>query len=150
MLPQVQPSVAPAMTVTQVYIPTNHVIPNLSAWTFPAPSSIPTLHAAVPQPVRGQVTLTSTAAAPELPQLGFLHQLSQLKAEEQLFCNPLATTLPTKALQFPQNTTAPANVPIQTFPTTAYSTVPPPRPTTITFQDLAQLLTAAKEDHLPE
>ena len=65
MLRQVQPSVAPAMTVTQVYIPTNHVIPNLSAWTFPAPSSIPTLHAAVPQPVRGQVTLTSTAAAPE-------------------------------------------------------------------------------------
>ena len=31
----VQPSVAPATTRNQVNIPTSHVIPNLSAWTFP-------------------------------------------------------------------------------------------------------------------
>ena len=40
MYPQVQSSVTPAATMT-------HVIPNLSAWTFPAPSSFPGVHAAV-------------------------------------------------------------------------------------------------------
>ena len=47
MLSQVQPSVAPATTRTQVNIPSSHVIPNLSAWTFPAPSSFPTVHTTV-------------------------------------------------------------------------------------------------------
>ena len=44
MFSQVQPSVAPTTTRTQVNIPSSHVIPNLSAWTFPAPSSFPTVH----------------------------------------------------------------------------------------------------------
>ena len=62
MFSQVQPYVAPATTRTQVNIPTIHVLTNLSAWTFPAPSNFPTVHATVPQPVRGQVTLPSKTA----------------------------------------------------------------------------------------
>ena len=49
-----------------------------------------------------------------------------------------------------QFTTAPVNVPFPTFPTTVQSTVPPATPTAVTVQDLTQLLTAVKKDHLPE
>ena len=71
MFSQVQPpSVAPATTRTQVNIPASHVLPNLSAWTFPAPSSFPTVHATVPQPVRRQVTLPSTTASPIVTTTG--------------------------------------------------------------------------------
>ena len=49
-----------------------------------------------------------------------------------------------------QSTTAPVNVPFPTFTTTVQSTVPPVTPTAVTVQDLTQLLTAAKKDHLPE
>ena len=62
--PQEQLSVGPKTTMTQVNIQTSHVTPNLSAWTFAAPSSLLTVHAIIPQPVRGQLTLTSTSAAP--------------------------------------------------------------------------------------
>ena len=67
---QIQPSVTPATTMTQVSIPTSHVIQNLSAWTFPAPSSFPTVHATIPQPVRGHVTLLSTTASPIVTTTG--------------------------------------------------------------------------------
>ena len=67
---QVQPSVGPSTTMTQVNIPTSHVIPNLSDLTFPAPSNLPKVHATVPQPVRGQFTLTSTSEAPIVTTTG--------------------------------------------------------------------------------
>ena len=48
------------------------------------------------------------------------------------------------------STTTPVSVPFPTFPTTAQSTVHPTTTTSVTVQDIAQLLTAAKKDHLPE
>ena len=59
--PPQQPSVGPTTTMTQ----TSHVITILSAWNFPARNSLPKVHATIPLHVRGQVTLTSSAAAPE-------------------------------------------------------------------------------------
>ena len=145
LLPHVQPS------VTQVNIPTSHVIPNLSAWTFPAPSSFPTVHATVPQPVRGQVTLPSTTASPIVTTTGIFAPVVPIQSGGTTFyCNPLATTTPSMTIPIPQSTTAPVNVPFPTFPTTVQSTIPPATPTAVTIPDLVQLLTAAKKDHLPE
>ena len=146
LLPHVQPS------VTQVNIPTSHVIPNLSAWTFPAPSSFPTVHATVPQPVRGQVTLPSTTASPIVTTTGIFAPVvvPTQSGGTTFYCNPLATTTPSMTIPIPQSTTTPVNVPFPTFPTTVQSTIPPATPTAVTIQDLAQLLTAAKKDHLPE
>ena len=137
--------------VTQVNIPTSHVIPNLSAWTFPAPSSFPTVHATVPQPVRGQVTLPSTTASPIVTTTGIFAPVVPIQSGGTTFyCNPLATTTPSMTIPIPQSTTAPLNVLFPTFPTTVQSTIPPATPTAVTIQDLAQLLTAVKKDHLPE
>ena len=41
-------------------------------------------------------------------------------------------------------------IPALTFPNFQQPTVPPPTPTTVTVNDLAQLLSAAKKDNLPE
>ena len=131
--------------MTHVNIPTNHVIPNLSAWTFPAPSILPTVHATVPQPIRGQVTLTSTSAAQIVSIAGVFAPVDPFQSGGTTFyCNTLATTLPTTTLPIPLTTTGPDNVPFPTFPTTVQSTVPPATPPAVTVQDLAQLLTAAK------
>ena len=67
-----------------------------------------------------------------------------------LYCNPRATTTPSMTFPIPPFTTAPVNVPFPTFPNTVQSTVHPATPTAVTVQDLAQLLTAVKKDHLPE
>ena len=148
---QIQPSFAPATTMTQVNIPTSHVIPNLSAWTFPAPSSFPTVHATVPQPVRGPVTLTSTTTTPIVTTTGIFTPVVPIQSGGTTFyCNPLATTFPTTTLPIQQTTAAAANFPVSTFPTTVQSTVPPSTLTPVAVQDLAQLLTAAKKDHHPE
>ena len=50
----------------------------------------------------------------------------------------------------PQSTRSQVNVPFPTFPTTVQSTIPPATPNAVTVQDLAQLLTAAKKNHLSE
>ena len=151
MYPPEQLSVTPTTTMTQVNIPTSHVIPNLSAWTFPAPSNLPTVHATVPQPVRGPVTLPSTTTAPIVTTTGIFTPVVPIQSGGTTFyCNPLATTFPTTALPIQQTTTAATNLPVPTFPTTIQSTVPPSTLTQVAVQDLAQLLTAAKKDHLPE
>ena len=151
MYTQVQPSVHPTTTMTQVNIQTSHVIPNLSAWTFPAPSNFPTVHATVPQPVKGPATLTSTTAAPIVTTTGIFTPVVPIQSGGTTFyCNPFATTFPTTALPFQQTTTAAASLPVPTFPTTIQSTVPPSTLTQVAVQDLAQLLTSAKKDHLPE
>ena len=145
LLPHVQPS------VTQVNIPTNHVIPNLSAWSFPAPNRFPTVYAAVPQPVQGEVTSTSTTAAPRVTTTGVSTPVVPIQSGGTTFyCNPLATTIPVTTSSMSPCTTAPVSGPFPTFPTTAQSTVHLTTPTAVTVQDIAQLLTAAKKDHLPE
>ena len=142
MLPPVQPSVTPT-TSTQTSIPTSHVIPNLSVWTFPAPRCFPTVHVTIPRPVRGQVTSTSTNSAQH--RIFYIHQMCQFKAEKQLstvFClrrHFQQQIYHFHSLQQPQWSSFP------TFPATIQSTVPPWTPTAVTVQDLAQLLTAAKK-----
>ena len=137
MFSQVQPSVTPATTRTQVNIPTRHVLPNLSDWTFPAPSSFPTVHATVQQPVRGQVTLPSTTAAPIVTTTGIFTPVVPIQIGGTTFyCNPLATTTPSMTFPIPPSTTAIVNVAFPTFPNTGQSTITPAMPTGVTIQIL--------------
>ena len=113
MFSQIKPSVAPATTMTHVNIPTSHVIPNLSAWTFPAPSRFPTVHATVPQPVRGHVTIPSTTASPIVTTTGiFAPKVPIQSGGTTFYCNPLAATTPTTTFPIPPSTTAPVKVPL--------------------------------------
>ena len=149
---QVQRSVGPTTRMTQVNIPTSHVIHNLSAWTFPAPRNLPKVHATVPQPVRGSFTLTSTSAALIVTTTGVSAAVVPIQSGGTTFyCNLLATTLPSTTLSIPlTTTTAPGNVPFPTFPTTVQSIVPPATTPAVTVQDLAQLVTVPKNDHLSD
>ena len=111
LLRQVQPSVTPATTKIQVNILTSHVIPNLSAWTIPAPSRFPTAQAAVPQQhVNGEVTSTSTTAAPKVANTGVFTPVVPIQSGGTTFyCNPLATTIPVTTSPMSPSTTAPVN-----------------------------------------
>ena len=134
MFSQVQPSVAPATTRSQVNIPTSHVIPNLSAWTFPAASIFTTVHVTVPQPVSRQVALPSTTAAPIVTTADVFAPVVPIQSGGTTFyCNPLAATFPTTNFPIPRSTTAPVKVPFPTFPTTVQSTVPPATATAVTL-----------------
>ena len=95
--------------------------------------------------------LPSTTATPIVTTTGIFTPVVPIQSGGTTFyCNPLATTTPSMTFPVPPSTTAPVNVPFPTIPTTVRSTVPPATPTAVTIQDLAQLLTAAKKDHLPE
>ena len=125
LLAHVQPSVAPVTTKTQVNIPTSLVMPNLSAWTFHAPSLLPTVHATVSHPVRGEATSTSITAAPIVTNTGVFTPVVPIQSRGTTFyCKPLATTLPTTTSSILQSTTEPVNIPCPTFPTTVQSTIP--------------------------
>ena len=131
-------------------VPASHVLPNLSAWTFPtatdnAPTSVipvttsiqllPTLPTVVP------ITIGYPTSTPVIPVTagGTVYYLSS---------SSLATvTIPTSAGLSNISTVSPSALPFTTSPTIA-----PPQPSTsgFTVQDLAQLLMSSKEDYLPE
>ena len=46
--------------MSRIHVPASHVTPNMSAWTFPAPSSIPGSNLNISPPVGGQLTITAT------------------------------------------------------------------------------------------
>ena len=97
----------------------------------------------------GQVTLTSTTAASIVTTTEILEPVVPIQCRRTiLYCNPLATTLPTTTLPIPQSTAAPVNFPFPTFSTTVQSNFPLSKSTAVAVQDLAQLQTAGKS--LPE
>ena len=90
-------------------------------------------------------------AAPKVTNTGGFTPVVPIQSGGTTFyCNPLATTIPVTFSSMSPCTTAPVSGPFPTFPTTAESTVHLTTPTAVTVQDFAQLLTAAKKDHLPE
>ena len=142
MLSQAQRSVNPTTMLPRVNMLTNKVIPNLSAETFPDPSSFPIVHATVLQPVRVPVTLTSTSAARIVTRTGIFAPVVPFQSRGTTFyCNLLATTTPTTALLKSQSTKPPVIFPFPLFPITAQSTVHPTTPNAVTVQDLAPLST---------
>ena len=146
---QTQQPVIPITTQLLLTISSSHAVPNLSAWTFPVGNSLQITHNTAPPPTGGQFTSSGTAASPIVTTTGIsVPVISIQSAGTTYYCNPQGVTVPTATVSITQPTTT--LIPASTFPNFQHPIVPPPTPTTVTVNDLAQLLSAAKKDHLPE
>ena len=158
---QVQPTTIPTQTgsfsaqvlppqttarMTTFTMPINHILPNLSAWTFPNPTvttaPIPTTipHSTKPTaPTFMPFAHTSAYAAPTVPVTtgGTFHVLRETVTRPIVY-NTVAQ---------PTNSLSPTTA---TFVPAGTSTTMQPTTTGFTIQDLALLLASTKKDHLPE
>ena len=141
--------VSPPQTTARMPIftmPVNHILPNLSAWTFPNPT---VTTAAIPTPIppstqRAVPTFmpfahTATYAAPTVPvttggTVYFVPPASVTTPIVYSTAQPTTSLSPTAATFVPSGT----------------STTMQPSTTGFTIQDLALLLASTKKDHLPE
>ena len=146
---QTQQPVIPITTQPLLTIPSSHAVPNLSAWTFPAGNSLPITQYTAPPSTGGQFTFSGTVAAQIVTTAGSSVPVVPVRSGGTIYyCNPQAVTVPT--LTGPTIQPATTLIPAPTLQSFQPPTGPPPTPTTVTIHDLAQLLSAAKKDHLPE
>ena len=145
---QTQQPAIPITTQPLLTIPSSHAIPNLFAWTFPAGNSLPITQYTAPPPTRGQFTLSGRVAAPIVTTASSVPVVPVRSGGTTYYCIPQAVMVPTVTGQTIQPATT--LVPAPTFQSFQHPIVPPPTPTTVTVNDLTQLLSAAKKDHLPE
>ena len=128
-------------------MPAHHILPNISAWTFPNPTdTIAPIATTIPTPTQltaptfMALTHTPTCAAPTVPVTagGTVYYVPPSTVTTPIVCSTAAQ--PTTSLR----PTAATFVPVGT------STTMQPRTTGFTIQDLALLLASTKKDHLPE
>ena len=139
---------ATSIPISTVTVPASHVLPNLSAWTFPTGPSNPPV---IVNPVTSSATVFPTV----LPATSVASTSSPVNPVTAggtvYYINPtsLATVPAPSSAQVP--TTFPA-VPSTATPLATPPSVNVPQPATTSFavQDLAQLLASSKRDHLPE
>ena len=143
--PLVSTASYPISTVT---VPASHILPNLSAWTFPTGPSIPhvsatpvtTNHTVIPTVFSG--SRVATTAPPIIPVTA---------GGTVYYPNPTSLTTVPAPSSAPVPTTFPAVLPTATpLATPPFVNVPQPATNSFTVQDLAQLLASSKRDHLPE
>ena len=146
---QTQQPVIPITTQTLLTIPSSHAVPNLSAWTFSAGNSLPITQDTAPPSTGGQFTLSGRVAAPIVTTASSVPVVPVRSGGTTYYCNPQAVMVPVTVTG---QTIQPATtlVPAPTFQSFQHPIVPPPTPTTLTVNDLTQLLSAAKKGHLPE
>ena len=127
-------------------MPVNHILPNLSAWTFPNPTVTtapivtpipPPTHPAVPTSM--PFAHTPTYAAPTVP----------VTTGGTVYYVPPATVTTPNVYSTAQPTTSLCPT-AATFVPSGTSTTMQPSTTGFTIQDLAVLLASTKKDHLPE
>ena len=147
-------SIASAPTLAQprptpiVIVPMNHVLPNLSAWIFPVvkTAQYSTVTSVVPLPTATLPTTTpannsALSTAPVFPiscggTVFYVQPTAMVTSTANCSVSRISTTFP--------SVTAPSFVPASSF------TLPQPSGNSFTMQDLAQLLSSTKKDHLPE
>ena len=132
-------------------VPVSHILPNLSAWTFPIvttnpPTQLRTLLQTSQPTITATTTTTSVGSTPvtTMPVMPVTH------GGTVFYVPPSAATVPTPiptivqpSSSFPSATAAP-------FIPSGSSAVLQPSPTHFSLQDVAQLLASTKKDHLPE
>ena len=140
---------AASYPISTVTVPAIHILPNLSACTFPTGTSTPhvsatpvtTNHTVIPT-VFLVATRVATTAPPIIPVTagGTVYYLkpTSLTTVPAPSSAPVPTTFPSVL-----STT----IPLATPP---FVNVPQPATASFTVQDLAQLLASSKRDHLPE
>ena len=139
---------ATSIPISTVTVPASHVLPNLSAWTFPTgPSNPPVIvnpvtSSATVFPTVLPATSVASTSSPVIPVTG---------GGTVYYINPTSLATVPAPSSAPVSTTFPA-VPSTATPlaTPPSVNVPQPATTSFTVQDLAQLLASSKRDHLPE
>ena len=140
-----QPPLVPPRMPTFT-MPVNHLLPNLSAWTFPNPTINPTpiVTKASPQTPPTSVSTIPVAITPvsSVPSIPVTRGGAVYYVPLTTLSNPTVytTTQPTTTL----SPTAPTFVPAGT------TLIQQPSTTGFSLQDLALLLASTKKDHLPE
>ena len=130
--------------------PVNHILPNLSAWTFPSVTSNPPaqVSTALPpnQPI--QVTTTSTilgsTLVPSVPAIPVT-----CRGTVSYVPLPVITTPAVVGTSTQPSSWLPSANATSVFPPQA-NTVPPTSSACFTLPEVAQLPTSTKKDHLPE
>ena len=131
-------------------VPVSHILPNLSAWTFPTVTTNPPTQLETPlqtsQPTITATATTSIGSAPvtTMPVMPVTHGGIVFYVPSSAVTVP--TPIPTivqPSSSFPSATAAP-------FLPSGPSAVLQPSPTHFSLQDVAQLLASTKKDHLPE
>ena len=128
-------------------MPAHHILPNLSAWTFPNPT-VTTAPIATTIPTTAQPTAptfmalshTPTCAAPTVPVTA---------GGTVYYVSPSTVTTPIVYSTAAQQTTSRSPT-AATFVPAGTSTTMQPSTTGLTIQVLALLLASTKKDHLPE
>ena len=131
-------------------IPVSHILPNLSAWTFPTvTTSLPTQPRTLLPPSHPMITATTTTSVGSTP-VTTMPVTPVTHGGTVFYVPPSAVTVPTPiptidqaSSSFPSATAAP-------FIPSGSSAVLQPSPTHFSLQEVAQQLASTKKDHLPE
>ena len=139
-----QPSFIPPRMPTFT-MPVNHILPNLSAWTFPNPTVNPTpivTTVSPPTPLTS-VTTIPVAQAP----VSNVHPIPVTSGGTVYYVPPSTLSTPIAHTTQPTTSLSPTAA---TFVPTGTTSVLQPSTTGFSIQDLALLLASTKKDHLPE
>ena len=131
-------------------MPVNHILPNLSSWTFPSvTSNLPSLVSTVLPPNQPiQVTPTSTLlGSTPLP----LTPVMPVTGRETVYFvpPPLITTPAVVGASTQPSSWLPSSIAASFIPPPV-TTVPPTSSTCFTLPEVAQLLASTMKDHLTE
>ena len=144
------PTIAPPQPNPINLLPVNRVLPNLSTWSFPVANTSqksivtsgvppPAIATSLPTTIPINNSVFSTAPVFPISSGGTVYYVQPTAVvSTTTSCN-----LPQTSTTFP-SATAPTFVPVSSF------TLPQPSVNSFTMQDLAQLLTSTKKNHLPE
>ena len=132
-----------------VTLPVNYILPNLSTWSFPVSKSfhqsavttsvVPSPATSLPTVIPSNNSVLSTAQVFPITNGGTVYYVQPIA----LVTSTTNCSVPQTVTTFP-SVTAPPFVPASSF------TLPQPSANSFTLQDLAQILTSTKKDHLPE
>ena len=144
-----EPTIAQPRSNPIVTLPVNHILPNLSTWSFPASKSFqqsavttslkPPPATSLPTVIPSNNIVLSTAQVFPITNGGAVYYVQPTA----VVTSTTNCSVPKTVTTFP-SFTAPPFVPASSF------TLPQPSVNSFTLQDLAQLLSSTKKDHLPE
>ena len=148
-------SIASAPTIAQprpnpiVTLPVNHILPNLSTWSFPVSISfqqsavtisvVPPPATSLPTVIPSNNSVLSTAKVFLITNRGTVY-----------YVQPTAVVTSTTNCSVPQTITTFPSVTAPPFVPASSFTLRQPSANSFTLQDFAQILTSTKKDHLPE
>ena len=131
-----------------VTLPVNHILPNLSAWSFPVSKSfqqsavtsvVPPPATSLPTVIPSNYGVSSTAPVFPITNGGTVY-----------YVQPTAVVTSTTNCRVPQTVTTFRSVTAPPLVPASSVTLPQPSTNSFTLQDFAQILTSTKKDHLPE